>query len=83
MYLLVAAGSLLAELVAGEVENGETVGMMFFIKLLQLFILRGETALGGGVYDENHFVGVLFQRYGAAFSVFDREIIDGLHYYIG
>ena len=54
---------------------------MLGIKLLQLFILRGETALGGGVYDENHFVGVLFQRYGAAFSVFDREIINSLHFY--
>jgi hypothetical protein len=54
--------------------------MVLLIQFLQLIVLRGETTLRGGVHNENHFVGILFQRYWLAFSVFDRELIDCFHF---
>ena len=61
MDRLVGAGCLCAKLVAGEVEHFETLGMILLIEFLQLFILWSEATFGGGVDDEQHFVGILFQ----------------------
>jgi hypothetical protein len=58
---LVSAGSLLAELVAREVENLETLSVILLVQGFQFVVLRSETALGGGVDDEQYLVGILFQ----------------------
>ena len=79
MDALVGAGSLLTELVAGEVEDDEVLRAVLLVEFLQLFILRCEAALGCCVHDEQHFVGVLFQRNVLSFSVLDSEIINCFH----
>ena len=60
--LIVAARVLAAELVAGEADDLEVVGVLrlqVLVELLQPGELRGEAAFGGGVDDEDDFVGQL------------------------
>ena len=61
MDRLVGAGSLLAKLVAGEIENLETLAVIVFIKFFQLVVLGRETALGSCIDNQQHLVGILFQ----------------------
>ena len=44
--------------------------MIFLIEGFEFLILRSKATLGSGVYYEEHFVGILAQRYLLAFSVF-------------
>ena len=63
-------GILVHELVAGEAEDDEVVGMIFFdflVEGFEAFELRGEAAFGGGVYDEDDFVFEGGERVGLAF----------------
>ena len=46
---LVGTGSLLSELIAGEVENLKTLGVIFLVCILQLGVSGSEPALGGCV----------------------------------
>ena len=48
------AGCLLTELVAGEVEDFETLVTVFLVERLQFLVLWGETTAGGGVDNEQH-----------------------------
>ena len=80
MYRLVGARGLLSKLVAGEVEDGESLSMVLLIEFFQFLILWSESALGGRVDDEYHFVGILLKRHGAAFPVFYGEIVDCFHF---
>lgn len=60
--LLVGAGLLAAELVAGEAEDDKVVGVLlldFFVELLEAGVLRGEAALGSGVDDEDDLARVV------------------------
>lgn len=69
--LVIAAGVLIAELVAGETEDGERVrvlGINGFVELLKTLELRGKSALGGGVDDEDNFA--LQRGQGEGFAVF-------------
>jgi len=61
MNALVGAGSLLAELVAGEIENLETLTVILLVECFQLVVLRGKTALGSRVDYQQYFVSILFQ----------------------
>ncbi len=79
VYALVGARSLLAELVAREVQNLETLRMIFLVKLLQLGVGGSEAALCGGVNYQQHFVGILLERHLIAFPVFYSEIINCFH----
>ena len=47
--LLNRAGRLLAELVAGDVEDLETLSMILLVERLQVLVLRRESASRGGV----------------------------------
>jgi hypothetical protein len=54
--LVVGAGVLAAELVAGEAEDGEVVRVLLLdglVQALEALELRREAALGGGVDDED------------------------------
>lgn len=56
--LIVGAGILTTELIAGEADDGEVVGVRGLDLLVELFEaleLRGETALGSGVDGEDDF----------------------------
>ena len=52
--LLVAAGLLAAELVAGEAEHHQAFILILLIKGLQAIILGREAALGSGVHHQQH-----------------------------
>jgi hypothetical protein len=65
-----------AELVAGETEHDELVGVLFRHLLVEAFEvgeLRREAAFGGGVDDEDDFAGVLRERVGRAFFCEEDE----------
>lgn len=58
------------ELIAGEAEDDEVVGVFFydfFVESFKAFELRGEAAFGGGVYDEDDFVFEGGEGVGLAF----------------
>lgn len=58
------------ELVAGEAEDDEVIGVLFFdflVEFFKAFELRREAAFGGGVYDEDDFVFEGRKRVGLAF----------------
>ena len=81
MDALVSAGSLLSELVAGEVENLEALAVILLIEFLQLVVLWGESTLGCCIDNQQHLVGVFLQGYVLAFSVLDSEVINCFHFY--
>ncbi len=63
-------GILVHELVAGETEDEEVVGVFFFdflVEFFETFELGGEAAFGGGVYYEDDFVLEGGKRVGFAF----------------
>lgn len=63
--LLVAAGLLAAELVAGEGDDGEVIGVLLLDLLvdgLEVLVLVGEAALGCGVDDQDDLALELGQR---------------------
>ena len=65
-----ADGILVHELVTGEAEDDEIVGVFFFdflIEGLKAFELGGEATFGGGVYDKDDFVFEGRKRVGLAF----------------
>lgn len=55
MDFVVGARGLMTELVAGEVEDFETLSVVFFVKGFEAFVLRSEATAGGGVDDEEDF----------------------------
>ena len=61
MDALVGARSLLAKLVAWEVENLKTLSVVLLVQGFQLVVLWGEAALGGGVDNQQYFISILFQ----------------------
>lgn len=63
--LLVGAGLLAAELVAGEADDYEIVGVLLLDVLvdgLEVLVLVGEAALGSGVDDQDDFALEIGQR---------------------
>lgn len=70
MNVVVGAGVLVVELVAGEGKEGEIIRILFregFVEGFEGGKLRGEAAFGGGVYDQEDFVAVLREGVGLAF----------------
>ena len=62
--VIIGAGFLAAELIAGETENREVFGVFLFygfVELLKPFVLWREAAFGGGIDDEDDFVFVAFE----------------------
>ena len=67
---VVIAGVLVHELVAGDAEDFEVVGVEgfdFLVEGFETFELRGEAAFGGGVDYEDDFVAQVGEREGLAF----------------
>ena len=48
------AGCLLTELVAREIQNLKSLLIILLVNLLQVLVLRRESATGGGVYNQQH-----------------------------
>ena len=58
----VGAGLLMSELIAREAEDFESARVVLGVELLQTFVLRSESALAGGVHDEQDFALVVGER---------------------
>ena len=76
MDVVVAAGCLRCELVAGEVEYLETPVLVFSIDSLQPFVLGCETAAGGGIHYQKDLSLELVHIDGFSEDVPDFEIIN-------
>ena len=74
--LLVGAGGLIGKLVAGEVQDLQTVVLVGVVDLLQLLVLGGEAAAGGGVDDQQDLALVVGQRHILSLAGLDGEIIN-------
>ncbi len=61
MDLFVAAGCLLAELVAGKIQDLQTVCLTCIVQILQGIVLGREAASRGGVDDQQCFACILRQ----------------------
>ena len=75
--VVVGAGFLGAELVAGKAEDGEVIAVFFldgFVEFFEAFVLWGEAAFGGGVYDEDDFSFVAVEGDGVAFFCWTRSL---------
>ena len=76
MDLLILAGGLVAELVAGEVQDLKALVVELVIDLLHGAVLGREAAGGGGVDDEQDLAGVVLQCDLAAVLGGNGEIIN-------
>ena len=76
MDLFIGAGGLVAELIAGEIQNLKPLALIFVIKLLKLRVLRGEYAFGGGVDNQQNPSFVVSQRNLPALLILHRKIIN-------
>ena len=76
MDLLVIAGGLVGELVAGEVEDLEALVAALGIELLEVVVLRGEAATGRGVDDEQDLALVVVQADLLAAGLLDCVTVD-------
>ena len=74
--LFVGPRFLLAEFVGGEGQNLEPLALVFFVDRLEVFVLRGQTALAGGIDDQQDLALVAGQVDILAFDVLDVKIKD-------
>jgi len=78
--LVVAARVLAAELVAGEAEELDVVGVLalqLFVELLKTLELRGEAAFAGGVDDQHDLALQVLQRVRLTLLVVGLEVVEG------
>ena len=76
MDLFIGTGSLIGKLVAGEVENFKTLVLECVINLLELLILGGKAAAGGGVDNHNKLAGEIGECDIGALAGLNGEIIQ-------
>ena len=69
---------LLAKLVAGKVQNLETLLVQAFVEALQVVVLRCETALGGGVHNQEDLAPIVRQAHELAIAIGYLKIIQAL-----
>ncbi len=78
----IIAGLLVGELPTWEPEHDETLRAIRLVKFLQPVVLRGESALAGGVHDQEGLPAELVQVDGFAGVGGEGEVVDGIHRYI-
>ena len=79
MDFLIRTGSLMAELIAGNVKDFQSLVLQAVVHSLQVFILRSEAAAGCRIDDEQHLPLVCSETYLVAFLVFQIEIVNCCH----
>jgi hypothetical protein len=77
--LLVAAGLLLAELVAGEAQDDEVPISVTLVKGTQTCVLVGESSLAGQVDDQAHLSGIVGEAHGLPGDGFHLEVVEAGH----
>ena len=75
-YVAVRAGVLRAELVARKTQHRQALIGILFVQFLQAGKLRRETALAGGVDDQQHLALELRQSNGVAVDLADFKIVQ-------
>jgi hypothetical protein len=75
--LFVRAGLLLAELIARETKDDESLAFVFFVDGFESGVLLGVTALGSDVDDQDSFAFVGGERGIFAVNVFEFDVVDG------
>ena len=77
MDFIVAARRLVAELVAGEVEDFQPAGVVFGVEFLKALVLRSEAAAGGGVDDEQDLAFERGEIEARSVAALGREVVYG------
>ena len=80
--LLVGAGLLMCELVAREAEDDQPLVFVLLVESFQPVVLRGETALGGGVDNHEDLAAVLRHFHLCALVVLGFEIVNCGHSFV-
>src|SRR5471032_3589580 len=70
---------LLAELVARETQHRKSAIRVTFVQLLQTLVLGRESALAGGVHDQQHLAQIAFHADGFTAEGFRRKRVDRVH----
>ena len=79
LNFLIRAGLLVTELVTGEADDHEALVTVLLIKGFQPVILRGETAFGGGVDNQENLSLVLGEGQFFAFVRLGGKVVNGRH----
>ena len=79
--LLVGAWLLMGELVAGKAHNGQSPILILLVQGLQAIVLRGKTALGCGVHNEENLAFELCEVKIGALVIQGLEVINLCHIY--
>ena len=79
MNLILAAGSLIGKLVAGEVQDFQTLILQILVHGFQGLIMGRKAAASGGIDDQQHLALVFGQADILALPVFHSEIVDSFH----
>ena len=69
----------MAELIAGNVKDFQSLVLQAVVHSLQVFILRSEAAAGCRIDDEQNLPLVCSETYLVAFLVFQIEIVNCCH----
>ena len=77
--LLIGAGLLAGELVAGEANHHQAFVFVLLVQGLQAVVLRGETTFGCGVHNQEHLAFVILEVYFLALVVQGFEIVNRCH----
>ena len=76
MNLIEGTRRLFHELVAGEIENDETLFLVFLIECLHAFILWCEAATCGRIHNQQHFAFVGTELHQLSVAIAHRKVID-------
>lgn len=77
---LVIARFLVSELIAGETENGEALGVVFLVELFEGCVLWGECAFAGHVDDEEDLAAKVVEGTGLSLDILGGELVDVVHH---
>ena len=77
--LLIGAGLLVRKLVARETDDYKTLVLILLVEGLEAVVLGSETALGGGVDNQEDLALVLAEIHLGALVVQGLEVIDRGH----
>jgi hypothetical protein len=77
--LLIAPGFLMAELIARETQNLQSLFAILLVKLLESLVLRSETTLAGGIDDQQNLAAIIGKRLLFAGVEFGGKIKDAGH----
>ena len=73
----------MAELVAGEAYDHQSLVLIFLVQFFQTVVLRGEAALGSGVHHKQHLALVIGKVNFLSGVGLGLELVDGWSFVAG